>query len=184
MTCPVCAHSHPGSEAIYCPYCGARLAEPATAPLWVLDRGSNLFNRHFMEATLGQEYGRSQRYNRPLSFILIQIADASAKHSQAILAELRQALSLVLRDTDTLGHWGPSPLRFAIILPETPPTGAVNLLTRLDSVPLLAGQIHCGIAGVLGTQQAAHDLPEMAAADLMTPVHQGLYSSAPAAPKG
>jgi hypothetical protein len=168
VTCPVCSHTLAAdAEAPYCAYCGALLAEPETAPLWVLDRPTNLFNRRFMEATLGQEMARSQRYDRALSFILVQLKEVPQERTQAILEDVRAALGRFVRDTDTLGHWGPDSARFAIILPETPPAGAATILNRLETVPLIAGHLICGLSGVLGASTSPLDLPVLAESDML-----------------
>jgi GGDEF domain-containing protein len=125
-----------------------------------------LFNHRFMAAMIDQEYARSQRYNRPLSFILLQLDENAPERVQAILAELRTTLSSLLRDTDTLGHWGPGPARFAVILPETAPEGAAIILSRLEVAPLIARHLQVGLASVVGGVSHALDLPGLAEANL------------------
>jgi GGDEF domain-containing protein len=120
-----------------------------------------------MAATLEQESARSQRYSRPLSFLLVEIDESALEYAPNLLQDLRSALSGVLRDTDTLGHWGPAPTRFAIILPETPPAGAANILSRLQTVPLISGHLHLGLSGTLGTTTTPLDLPALAEASLL-----------------
>ena len=167
VTCPVCARPLiTDPNILYCPFCGALLSDPTAAPLWVLDRDSGLFNYRFMEAMLNQEYARSQRYDRPLAFLLMQLKKMSLKQTQAILQDVRAALGHGLRDADTLGRWGPESDRFAVILPETTPSGAAIILARMQAIPLIASHSHCGLACVIGAVSSPLDLAALAQADL------------------
>lgn len=167
MTCPVCSRPGPTDpDVFYCPFCGALLSEPSVATLWVLDRNSNLFNRRFMQAALDQEYARSQRYDRPLSFLLVQLHDVPLAHIQDIIHNVRQALGGLVREIDTLGHWGPARALFAVILPETAPQGAAVLASRLATIPTRVGRLDCGFSGVVGALATSQDLYALATQDM------------------
>ena len=100
------------------------------------DKLTGLYNRRKLDNALAQEVTRSERYNRPLSVIIIDIdhfknVNDTYGHpvGDAVLAESAARLSGTLRTSDIAGRWGGE--EFLIICPETTLNTAVVLAERL-----------------------------------------------------
>jgi len=102
------------------------------------DELTGLLNRRTLMARLESEWGRSQRYKRPLSLVLLdvdffkQVNDRHGHHTgdQALMA-IARLIEQSVRKVDTAGRLGGD--EFLLILPETPPTGALEVATRLNA---------------------------------------------------
>lgn len=93
-------------------------------------------NRHRATQVLAQEISRMQRYQRPLSLILLDIDDFKNVndrfgHQQGdqVLKALTSVSSQLVRVTDLFARWGGE--EFMVICPETPIAGAQDLAERL-----------------------------------------------------
>ncbi|MFQ6000508.1 MAG: GAF domain-containing protein, partial [Anaerolineae bacterium] len=107
-----------------------------TKRLAITDSLTGLYNLRYFYETLEKEISRCERYNRPLSLIILDIDDFKAYNDlyghpagDDLLIELAQLMSKVTRQTDTLARYGGE--EFAIILPETEAEGARFLAERL-----------------------------------------------------
>lgn len=105
--------------------------------LAITDGLTSLFNhRHFYER-LGQEIVRAQRYELPLSLLMIDIDDFKGfndrfghRHGDAVLRELAALLQVQTRqEIDTVARYGGE--EFAVILPSTGIAGALRVGERL-----------------------------------------------------
>lgn len=100
------------------------------------DSLTGALNRGRFMARAGDEVSRALRYGRPLSAIMLDIdhfkkindTHGHATGDEAIRSVVRVCRTLV-RGADVLGRLGGE--EFAILLPETPPQGAVLLAERL-----------------------------------------------------
>ncbi len=89
-------------------------------------------------AQLEAEWGRCQRYKRPLSLVLLdldffkQVNDRHGHHAgdQALMA-IARLIEQSVRKVDTAGRLGGD--EFLLILPETPQTGALEVAARLNA---------------------------------------------------
>lgn len=100
------------------------------------DKLTGLYNRRKLDDALAREVIRSERYDRPLSVIIIDIdhfknVNDTYGHQigDAVLVESAARLSGTLRTSDTAGRWGGE--EFLIICPETTLDTAVVLAERL-----------------------------------------------------
>jgi diguanylate cyclase (GGDEF)-like protein len=113
-----------------------REAKKLTEKLSIEDGLTKLYNhRHFQEE-LKREFGRAQRYNDPLSLIMIDLdhfKDVNDRHGHPFGDKvLRETAVLVrgsVRDHDLCARYGGE--EFAIILPKTMMTGALTVAERI-----------------------------------------------------
>ncbi len=109
----------------------SRLYQMAT-----VDRMTRLYVHHFFLERLDEEMKRSQRYNKPLSFMMFDIDhfktfNDTYGHQQgdAILREMGLLLRKGLRKMDIPARYGGE--EFAIVLPETDMKNAAKVASRL-----------------------------------------------------
>jgi diguanylate cyclase (GGDEF)-like protein/PAS domain S-box-containing protein len=105
---------------------------------WLADNDplTQVLNRRgFMEIARA-EFARSQRYERPLGFLMLDIdhfKKLNDKHGHGMgdraLAEVAKACQGALRDSDELGRLGGE--EFGALLPETLPDAAMSVAARL-----------------------------------------------------
>jgi two-component system, cell cycle response regulator len=88
------------------------------------DELTGLYNRRYFESFLEKELDRSQRYERPLSCIMVDIDHFKAVNDDyghlqgdSVLKELAQRLGACLRSSDVAARFGGE--EFIFILPET-----------------------------------------------------------------
>jgi diguanylate cyclase (GGDEF)-like protein len=100
------------------------------------DKLTGLYNRRKLDEALAQEVLRAERYDRPLSLILIDIdhfKKVNDTHGHpvgdAVLVESAARLTRTLRTSDIAGRWGGE--EFLVICPETPLETAAVLAERL-----------------------------------------------------
>jgi len=100
------------------------------------DRLTGLYNRRKLDEALEQEVLRAERYDRPLSLIIIDIdhfknVNDTYGHpvGDTVLVETANRLTQTLRTSDIPGRWGGE--EFLVICPETPLETAVVLAERL-----------------------------------------------------
>jgi diguanylate cyclase (GGDEF)-like protein len=89
----------------------------------IRDKLTGLFNRHFMEASLEQEFLRSHRNQRPVSIIMLDIDNFKQFNDtyghdagDALLKELGATLQNLIRKEDIACRFGGE--EFILILPE------------------------------------------------------------------
>lgn len=118
---------------------GSRSAGSSVDP--VIDAATGLFNERFFGATLEKRVSAARRGLRPLGLTLVEVViDLSSGHPMpgdpAIVTE---ALVATLREADTLARLDDG--RFAILLEDTPETGAIWTIERFRQ---RLGQSHPG----------------------------------------
>ena len=108
------------------------LAEQATR-----DPLTKLYNRRYFNETLTDQIAVATRYNRPLSLLLLDLdhfkkINDTHGHLQGdqLLCTFAQHITQTIRDADIACRYGGD--EFAILLPETTPDGATELLHRLQ----------------------------------------------------
>ncbi|WP_456434298.1 sensor domain-containing diguanylate cyclase [Thermosulfuriphilus sp.] len=97
---------------------------------------TGLYNHRYFQETLEKEIIRAQRYRRPLSLLMLDVdyfkkINDSFGHvyGDIVLKTLAQIFTKSVRSCDLVARYGGE--EFAIILPETPLTGALSLAERL-----------------------------------------------------
>lgn len=103
-----------------------------------IDRLTGLFNRGHWEECLKHEFARTQRYDSPLSLVMIDIdhfksVNDSFGHpaGDQIIRSLAEVVREHVRDVDIAGRYGGE--EFAILLPDTGKDGALVFAERLRS---------------------------------------------------
>ncbi len=100
------------------------------------DKLTGLYNRRKLDESFAFEVSRAERYDRPLSVIMLDIDHFKAVNDthghpvgDAVLVETSKRLRAALRTSDIPGRWGGE--EFLIICPETGLDTAANLAERL-----------------------------------------------------
>jgi diguanylate cyclase (GGDEF)-like protein len=105
--------------------------------LSITDGLTGVWNRRYLALTLAKEIERAQRFQRPLSILMVDIdrfKDVNDAHGHLrgdeVLVELsRRMLSRIRGEIDTLARFGGE--EFIIVLPETPREGARVVANKL-----------------------------------------------------
>ncbi len=156
-----------------------KLRQDALAEQARLDVLTGLPNRRDFDVTLEQEIARSQRYGAPLCVAMgdidhFKIVNDNFGHQvgDAVLKRLANFMRRRLRRIDYVARWGGE--EFTILLPETRPEGAEELLNRLRAS--IAGHLipEIGRAVTLSFGITDYRKPD-GPADLLRRVDEALY---------
>jgi diguanylate cyclase (GGDEF)-like protein len=116
-------------DAVYCQHCATNRQNPATAPLYIVDRMTGLFNDAFTDALVEHETSRAVRYKRPLTILVGVIdhedlirEDIGPRMTADLHRQVADVLQSAVRDIDTVGWLGD---RYCIVLPETDASGSL-----------------------------------------------------------
>jgi len=150
-----------------------------------LDPLTGLFNRrHFFELT-STELERSQRYNRPLSVIMLDIDHFKQVNDQfghlvgdRVIVEVARRIQKALRRIDLACRYGGE--EFAVLLPETPLLQAEMVASRLWNVvtrqPTVSGELVLKITVSVGVATYQHT-GEITVDDLLDQADQAMYAA-------
>jgi len=103
--------------------------------LVVLDELTGAYTRDHFRAELDRELAKTRRYKQPTSLLLIDVdvsEPCTQQEQEQVLIRTANFLVSNLRDVDVL--FRVSDLRFASLLPATPPTGASVAAERLRAL--------------------------------------------------
>ena len=107
-----------------------------TEQLTITDDLTKLFNSRYMNVYLGREIKRCKRHGIPLSVIFLDLDGFKGINDQyghlagsGTLAEVGGILAEAVRESDILARYGGD--EFVVVLPETPPAGALVIAERL-----------------------------------------------------
>jgi diguanylate cyclase (GGDEF)-like protein len=107
-----------------------------TEQLTITDDLTKLFNSRYMNLYIGREIKRCKRHGIPLSVIFLDLDGFKGINDQyghlagsGTLAEVGSILAAVVRESDILARYGGD--EFVVVLPETPPGGALVIAERL-----------------------------------------------------
>jgi len=101
-----------------------------------IDGLTQIYNRRHWQESLEQEYAKAQRHDKKLSLIMLdldyfKLLNDNYGHQcgDMVLIEVSALISSLLRVEDVFGRYGGE--EFAIILPETELSGAMDLAQRI-----------------------------------------------------
>lgn len=154
--------------------------------LWdisTVDALTKVFNRRYFMLQLESEFKRRERYETPLSFLMIDIDyfkklndNYGHQVGDDVLRHLGGIIKDAVRDTDVPGRYGGE--EFCILLPQTDMEGALSLAGRLhervhnEEFPSGAGPLHVTVS--VGVSSSI--LPGIVAtADLIKVADDALY---------
>jgi len=115
----------------------------------VRDPLTGLFNRHYFNSIIASELSRADRYDRPMTLMMIDIDGFRAVNNtfghlkgDDVLREIAQMLEQSVRDADSVIRYGGD--EFLILMPETNGKGdaeivGARLRTRIKQIPEKAG---------------------------------------------
>jgi len=113
-----------------------------------IDGLTGLLNMHGFSIVGARLFGQAQRYNRAATVLIVGVDNLEA--GNLLLPQLTRLIQAELRDVDLLARYGND--EFILLLPDTPPKGALVLAERIRnstaSAPLPAGasQIACTVS--------------------------------------
>ncbi len=104
--------------------------------LSITDGLTQVHNHRYFQDRLREEFRRAQRYDDPLSLILLDLDHFKAFNDEhghqvgdIVLCDVAAALQRSVRETDLLARYGGE--EFAILLPRTPLAGALTVAERV-----------------------------------------------------
>ncbi|MBI3411224.1 MAG: GGDEF domain-containing protein [Planctomycetes bacterium] len=107
--------------------------------LTIIDALTDIHNKRYFLEFLDRELARSSRYERPLSLVMMDIDRFKTINEEMghlggdfTLRELAARIKGNIRREELFARYGGE--EFAVVLPETPPDGAVKLADRLVKV--------------------------------------------------
>ncbi len=102
--------------------------------LVVLDELTGTYTVDHLRAELERELAKTRRYKHPTSILVADVSgheDRPTEDQNGVLIAAAAFLVRNLRNVDTVFRVGPA--RFAALLPETPPAGAVAAAQRVEA---------------------------------------------------
>lgn len=132
----------------------------------LIDAVTGLYTWHGINRRLGEVAAAASRYGRPLSCIVVSMAESSEEAGQTkpvpgAVSRMAQQLREAVRTSDLLARIGPSD--FAVVAPDTSNEGARILATRLQQMSDEAGshgRFRAGVYSVEDLQKSALDPTE------------------------
>ncbi len=149
------------------------------------DALTGLLNRREFDRLLAEETERAKRFGRPLALVLLDLdlfKSVNDTHGHpagdAVLRAAADRLAAELRVVDRLARFGGE--EFAVLLPETPPAGALDMAERLVAAMRRAPVVlPDGTSLAQRVSAGAASLPAHAAnaADLVRAADRALYAA-------
>lgn len=153
------------------------------------DALTQTYNRRYLDAKLEEEIRRAERYDRPLSIIMIdlnefkQINDRhSHRHRQGdvILREIAAVIRSTSREVDIVARYGGD--EFLVVMPETPKEGAMKKAAALQRLvqdtrytDLETGLRTLPMTVSVGVAEARYRNRPLSSAELIREADQAMY---------
>jgi len=162
-------------------------AQSALERLATIDTLTGLANRRYFLETAERAFYQAQRYNRPLSVVMIDVDNfkhindnfGHATGDQVLRAVARRMQS-VLRRSDILGRYGGD--EFVVLLPETGQEGARRMTERLRAAVAMAAstenlpELDVPVSLSIGVASSVH-LGSVTLDNLLQYADKALYTS-------
>jgi diguanylate cyclase (GGDEF)-like protein len=154
------------------------------ADLSIKDPLTQLYNYRFLGQRLTEELLRARRYRRPLTLLMLdldhfkQINDTHGHpFGDYVLKEMARLLTISIRDADTAFRYGGE--EFCVLMPETPPDGARQVIDRLLNNVRDTRFVDNGCSTQMTVSIGAASFPENAAdkSQLIAAADQALYEA-------
>ena len=153
----------------------------------VTDELTGIANRRRFFDVLGREFERAQRFDQPLSLIMLDIDDFKRINDRpelghlagdAVLRAVAATIQGMIREIDLAARYGGE--EFAVLLPQTDLEGALNLAERLrmaiEERPIeFGGELIGEVTASFGV--ASGPSLDMAQLDLIAAADTALYQS-------
>ncbi len=104
--------------------------------LTITDNLTDLFNRRFFKMTIKKEFSRAERFNSPLSSLIVnidsfkEIIDKYGRNAgDTVVKQIARLIKGCIRGIDTPARWGGE--EFVLLLPETRKENALLAATRI-----------------------------------------------------
>jgi diguanylate cyclase (GGDEF)-like protein len=104
--------------------------------LSITDGLTQVHNHRYFQDRLREEFRRAQRYDDPLSLILVDLDHFKSFNDEhghqvgdVVLCDVAAALQRCVRETDLVARYGGE--EFAVLLPRTPLAGALTVAERV-----------------------------------------------------
>ena len=127
-----------------------------------IDRESGVLDRTSLAHVLHSEVTRCRRYGNPLAVVVLDLLHASGgtlacPESLSAVAIVGQMLADQTRWADSVGRW--DPMRFVLVLPETPLESAERLASKIQKSirGLAVDDVHLEIALAVDAWQKGDD---------------------------
>lgn len=152
--------------------------------LSITDGLTGVWNRRYLSLTLVKEIERAQRFERPLSVLMLDIdhfKDVNDAHGHLrgdeVLVELtRRLLGTIRTQIDTLARFGGE--EFVIMLPETPREGArvvANKVRRVVRAKPFVSDVGPDVSITVSIGVAAYPVDGTGAEDLLKAADVAMY---------
>lgn len=159
-------------------------ANARLAALASIDQLTDLPNHRALLEQLDKEIDRARRYGRPLAIVFFDgdhFKRVNDRHGHAVgdavLRELGQRVSSVLRGGDTLGRYGGE--EFMVVLPETNLEKAKIVAERMRAAvaafPLASSLVDGGVTVTMSIGLAAYPTDALLANELREKADQAMY---------
>lgn len=153
------------------------------------DALTQTYNRRYLDAKLDEEIRRAERYDRPLSIIMIDLNDFkqindrhSHRHRQGdvILREIAAVIRSTSREVDIVARYGGD--EFLVVMPETPKEGAIKKAAALQRLihdtrytDLETGLRTLPMTVSVGVAEVRHRDRPLSSAELVREADQAMY---------
>jgi diguanylate cyclase (GGDEF)-like protein len=163
-----------------------RDANKALRELSFRDNLTGLYNHRSFQEMMDKEVSRAQRYERPLSLVLVDIDNFKRVNDiyghpvgDQVLRAIGSKLESTTRKSGAVARYGGD--EFALIVPETDMNGATILAERcrlaIEQMTIQVGNQTIRTTVSFGVSSYSHGLPGMSKAWMLDAADKALYQS-------
>ena len=157
------------------------LAIPALVEATRIEPNTGLYNPRHFAATLGQELGRSGRFDRPIAILMIDVdhlREINTAHGHVAgdraLVAVAEALKSATREYDVAARFGGD--EFCVLLPETDLDGALVVAERVRALVEESTQ-GAGVAVTVSIGAVSHRGVGVTAEQLLSVADRAAYEA-------